>query len=139
MSARVTSPALQVVLRLTFPKQMSSTICGSKLLFLTTCSKILNTMPSSGVSFRPPFLPFASGVRIARVMTISSGFFWVLQNNQACQLLSCPIHVKAGALLAGKQAERRNSHLVQRLLAGGQLGDNVGESLGGHDEDVFLG
>lgn len=42
-------------------------------LFLSTCSRILNTKPSSGVSLKPPFLALHSGVRMASVMTISSG------------------------------------------------------------------
>lgn len=63
---------------LTLPKQMSSTICGSRLLFFTTCSKILKTMPSRGRSLKPPFFALHNGVRMARVMTMSSGFFWVL-------------------------------------------------------------
>jgi hypothetical protein len=36
-------------------------------------------MPSSGVSLKPPLKAFARGVRIARVMTMSSGFLVVLQ------------------------------------------------------------
>ncbi len=35
-------------------------------------------MNSNGVSFMPPLKPLVRGVRIARVMTTSSGFFCVL-------------------------------------------------------------
>lgn len=35
-------------------------------------------MKSRVVSFRPPLKPLVRGVRIARVITTSSGFFWVL-------------------------------------------------------------
>lgn len=36
-------------------------------------------MKSNGVSLKPPLNPLHKGVRIARVMTISSGFFCVLE------------------------------------------------------------
>ena len=35
-------------------------------------------MKSSEVSFMPPLKPLVRGVRMARVMTTSSAFFWVL-------------------------------------------------------------
>ena len=60
---------------ITFPKQMSSTRHGSMLLFSIACCRILNNMPSSGVSLRPPVLLLHSGVLIASVMTTSSGLF----------------------------------------------------------------
>ena len=47
---------------------------------LTTCFINFTTMASSGVSLRPPFRPFVSGVRMASVITTSSGFFCVLDN-----------------------------------------------------------
>lgn len=48
------------------------------MLLRTTCSRILNTKPSSGVSLKPPLLALVRGVLIARVMTTSSGFWAVL-------------------------------------------------------------
>jgi hypothetical protein len=48
------------------------------LLLRTTCSRILNTRPSSGVSLRPPLPALVRGVLMARVMTTSSGFWEVL-------------------------------------------------------------
>jgi len=60
-------------------------------LFLTTCSKILKTRPSRGVSFKPPLPPLANGVLIASVMTTSSGFCEVLPKSSP------------SALVAGKQ------------------------------------
>jgi hypothetical protein len=45
---------------------------------LTTSLSILTTMPSMVVSLNPPLRPLVRGVRMARVMTTSSGFFWVL-------------------------------------------------------------
>ena len=50
-------------------------------------------MKSSGVSFIPPLPPLVRGVRIANVMAISSGFFWVLE-----------VVSKLQALKAGKKA-----------------------------------
>jgi hypothetical protein len=38
-------------------------------------------MYSREVSLKPPFLALVRGVRTARVMTMSSGFFWVLGNH----------------------------------------------------------
>lgn len=62
----------------TFPKQTSSTSAGSRLLFSRTNCKMRKHRASRGVSLSPPFFALVSGVLIANVMTISSGFFWVL-------------------------------------------------------------
>jgi hypothetical protein len=64
--------------RRTLPRQMSSTSAGSRLDLTMTCFNSLTSMPSSGVSFKPPLCAFVSGVRTASVMTMSSGFLVVL-------------------------------------------------------------
>lgn len=113
---------------------MSSTICGSMLLFLSTCSKILKTRPSSGVFLRPPFPALHSGVRMARVMTTSSGFFCVLYPHRQHVSLSLYCVGPSLGILRGKvrTANRSGLHLVNGLLARRQLGDEGGETFGGH-------
>jgi hypothetical protein len=63
---------------LTLPMQISSTRAGSIFILSLTSFKSEYTIKSRGVSFMPPFLAFVSGVRMAIVMTTSSGFFVVL-------------------------------------------------------------
>jgi hypothetical protein len=65
---------------LTFPQQISSTICGSILDFSMTLDNSEYTKKSSCVSLNPPLKPFASGVRIASVITTSSAFLEVLSD-----------------------------------------------------------
>lgn len=57
---------------------MSSTRAGSKPIRSLTSFNRAYVMYSSEVSLKPPFLPLHSGVRMARVITISSAFFDVL-------------------------------------------------------------
>ena len=45
-------------------------------------------MKSRGVSLKPPLKALAKGVRMARVMTMSSGFFWVLRFDQHARIAS---------------------------------------------------
>ena len=65
-------------LYLTLPMQISSTTAGSAFILSLTCFKSEYTIKSRSVSFMPPFLPFVNGVRMANVITTSSGFFVVL-------------------------------------------------------------
>jgi hypothetical protein len=53
-------------------------MAGSIFILSLTVFRIEYTIKSRSVSFIPPFLPFVSGVLMAIVMTISSGFFVVL-------------------------------------------------------------
>jgi len=46
-------------------------------------------MPSSGVSLKPPLKAFVRGVRIARVITMSSGFLVVLLSTRQCLTPKC--------------------------------------------------
>jgi hypothetical protein len=48
-----------------------------------TALSTLTTMPSIVVSLKPPLRPLVRGVRIASVMTTSSGFFWVLPSSDS--------------------------------------------------------
>ena len=73
---------------LTFPRQTSSIRDGSMLLLCRTCSRILKTRLSRVVSLRPPFPDLHIGVRIASVITTSSGVCCVLAPPK--ELDSCP-------------------------------------------------
>lgn len=85
-------------------------------------------MPSRGVSFIPPFLALVSGVRMARVMTTSSGFFCVLslrtcQPSRLCHvnlrgrgevpyILSMPFWVGMDGVMCWRTEERRWAAIV---------------------------
>ena len=58
--------------------QMSSTRSGAKPMRSLTSLRMAYIRYSTEVSLKPPFLPLQSGVRIASVMTTSSGFLDVL-------------------------------------------------------------
>lgn len=62
----------------TFPMQISSTSVGSRLHRSLTSFSSAKIMYSRLVSLKPPFFAFASGVRMASVMTMSSAFLDVL-------------------------------------------------------------
>jgi hypothetical protein len=62
----------------TFPQQMSSTKFGSRLDFSMTFFNREYRRKSNCVSLNPPLTAFASGVRMARVITTSSAFLEVL-------------------------------------------------------------
>lgn len=66
---------------------MSSTRAGSRFALATTCLRVLTRMPSRVVSLKPPLWAFVRGVRIARVMTMSSGFLVVLSRLSAIAAL----------------------------------------------------
>ncbi len=75
-------------------------------------------MKSSGVSFKPPLKPLVRGVRIANVITTSSGFFWVLE-----------------VVSNGKDVEggEEGSHCGQPALAWGEVAEDRAQSFGSHD------
>ena len=75
-------------------------------------------MKSSGVSFKPPLKPLVRGVRIANVMTTSSGFFWVLNV------------VSNGE---GVEGGEESSHCGQSALACGKVVENRAQSFSSHD------
>lgn len=74
-------------------------------------------MKSSGVSFKPPLKPLVRGVRMANVMTTSSGFFCVLKN-----------------VSNSKDAEggEEGSHCGQSALAWGKVVENRAQSFSSH-------
>lgn len=86
---------------------------GREGLTWTTCSSSLKTMASRWVSLKPPFLALVKGVRMARVMTTSSGFFCVLSST-----VSLGLHgvVDGGA--------RDDLHGVEGALAGGDVAEH---------------
>ena len=75
-------------------------------------------MKSNGVSFKPPLKPLVRGVRIANVMTTSSGFFWVLK------VVSDGEDVEGG---------EESSHCGQSALAWGKVVENRAQSFSSHD------
>ena len=75
-------------------------------------------MKSSGVSFIPPLKPLVRGVRIANVMTTSSGFFWVLK------VVSNSKDVEGG---------EEGSHRRQPALAWGEVAEDRAQSFRSHD------
>ena len=75
-------------------------------------------MKSSGVSFIPPLKPLVRGVRIANVMTTSSGFFWVLE------IVSNGKDVEGG---------EEGSHCGQSALAWGEVAKDRAQSFRSHD------
>ena len=91
------------------------------LAFFRTCSSNLKTMESSGVSLKPPLRALVKGVRVARVMTTSSGFF-------------CKLHrlISRGGYGEMGRHGGCDEHLVQRLLSGCEVGEHGGETLSGH-------
>lgn len=89
----------------TLPRQMSSTSCGSMLLLRTTCSRILKTRPSRGVSLKPPLTALVRGVLMARVMTTSSGF-WEVLLEACCQPKTNGFHVIQCDVDLGKEVGR---------------------------------
>ncbi len=77
-------------------------------------------MKSSRVSLKPPLKPLVRGVRMASVMTTSSGFFWVLTrvlNRRRCKrsLVGGDIHCGESALGWRKVAENRIQSLRSHL------------------------
>ena len=74
-------------------------------------------MKSSGVSFNPPLKPLVRGVRIANVMTTSSGFFWVLE-----------------IVSNGRDAEggEKDSHCGQPTLSWGEVIEDRAQSFSSH-------
>lgn len=58
--------------------QISSTSSGVKPMRSRTSLRMAYIRYSTEVSLKPPFLPLHSGVRMASVMTTSSGFLEVL-------------------------------------------------------------
>lgn len=68
----------------------------------------------------PPLKPLVKGVRIASVMTTSSGFFWVLFTVHGQQMLP-ELWWESGL------------HCGQSALAGGEMVKDRAESFGCHD------
>lgn len=69
----------------------------------------------------PPLKPLVSGVRMARVMTTSSAFFWVLLIVGSQQ---------ATGLMGGRGES--GVHCGQPALAGGKVAEDGVESFGCH-------
>jgi hypothetical protein len=82
-------------------------------------------MPSSGVSLKPPLKAFARGVRIASVMTMSSGFLVVLQS--ACQ----PRNPPKLLMLMGE------TYMAERPLLEGEICETIAFSLSVILKDVM--
>ena len=74
-------------------------------------------MKSNGVSFMPPLKPLVRGVRIANVMTTSSGFFCVLE------IVSNGKDVEGG---------EEGPHCGQPALARGKVAENRAQSFRSH-------
>ena len=74
-------------------------------------------MKSNGVSFKPPLKPLVRGVRIANVMTTSSGFFCVLE------IVSNGKDVEGG---------EEGPHRGQPALAWGEVAENRAQSFSSH-------
>lgn len=85
-------------------------------------------MYSRVVSLKPPFFALASGVRIARVMTMSSAFLEVLSGLNGQVSVSVPVLINAWAGSFGKG----NSHRSEGA-ARGQVLENGAESFYSHD------
>jgi len=90
----------------TLPMQMSSTRSGENPRRSRVAFRMAYMRYSRLVSLNPPFLPLHSGVRIAKVMTISSGFFVVLESCDRV-ILTHVFHVFASGtgLLASRDYE----------------------------------
>ena len=71
---------------------------------------------------------------MASVMTISSGFWEVLLVSSVSTVYFCH---DGGRDDLGKVVERGSGciHLLERRLARGDVGEDVGETLGGHCEE----
>jgi hypothetical protein len=103
------------------PQQISSTRLGSRFDFSITFFNSEYTRKSSCVSLKPPLPALANGVRIARVITISSAFLEVLSRISKRQ------HEWDG---------RMNLHRIQSRGARSELSENGTESFSGHSEEV---
>ena len=84
-------------------------------------------MPSRGVSLKPPLCAFASGVRTARVMTISSGFLVVLASTHQPRYFTL---VKLKLKLGFPEEWIGYSHGAHSALSGRNLRNNGLEPLG---------
>lgn len=74
-----TEPSRKVCVTRTLPMAISSTRSGVNPMRSLVSLRMAYIRYSTEVSLKPPFLPLQSGVRMARVMTTSSGFLEVLQ------------------------------------------------------------
>lgn len=85
---------------------------------------------------KPPLLALVRGVLVARVITTSSGFWEVLLEISGQPLWTIPHEV---GMIWGKMwggCVLPDVHLLERALAGRDVGEDVGETLGGHCEGM---
>jgi hypothetical protein len=75
------------------------------------------------------------GVRMASVITTSSGF-WEVLFEAVCQPNMNVSHVIESGERCGEGDRSACVHLLERSLARGDVGEHVGETLSGHCERV---
>lgn len=121
--------------KLTFPRQMSSTSAGSRPDRSRTWVRRAYTRYSRLVSLNPPFFALVSGVRMARVITMSSAFLaWLYE------FIRSEWHVFDFGRSKEEATPRWLASLhVAQGSARGKVADDGRDTLGSHGVFLFGG